>query len=258
LFLLIILALFLRYICGSIERLTRENKRIRDNSTELNRMLADKNKSLTEKQDYEINLATLQERNRIAREIHDNVGHILSRSIVQTGALQSVNKDESMNILLSGLKETLSAAMDSIRNSVHGLRGDSVDLYESINNMTAGLNCEVNIEYDVTQDLPNEVKYCFTAVLKEAVTNIARHSNASKVRISIQEHPAIYQLLIHDNGTKKTSAQTIENGMGLSNMEERVSALNGRFSAQYQNGFRIFISIPKNEENYVSERYKTI
>ena len=47
-------------------------------------MLTQKNKDLLEKQDYEIHVATLKERNRIAREIHDNVGHMLSRSLLQS------------------------------------------------------------------------------------------------------------------------------------------------------------------------------
>ena len=252
-FLLLIIAnaAFMQYICIRINKLTGEVKRIRDNSVELNRMLSEKNHSLIEKQNYEIHLATLKERNRIAREIHDNVGHILSRSILQTGAIQATNKDEKLAGHLSGLKDTLSLAMDSIRSSVHGLRDESVDLYESVRRMTENLNYEINIDYDVTQDLSNDIKYCFLAVLKEALTNIARHSDASRIRISVQEHPAMYQLLIHDNGTKKPSPDIYNilnrNGMGLSNMEDRVSVFDGHFSASYQNGFRIFISIPKRE-----------
>lgn len=245
--LLLILAFFAQYICKKAERLTEENKRIRDDSSELNRMLIDKNKNLTEKQNYEIHLATLKERNRIAREIHDNVGHILSRSILQTGALHSLNKDERLSEHLTGLKETLSLAMDSIRNSVHGLRDESVDLYASIRMMTEQLHYDTTVDYDVTEDLPNDIKYCFLAVLKESLTNISRHSDASRIKISVQEHPALYQLLIHDNGTKKTPQG--RGGMGLSNMEERVSAFNGNFSVAYQNGFRIFITIPKQEDS---------
>jgi signal transduction histidine kinase len=268
LFLLIMLALFLQYMCEKISALSKENKRIRDDGSELNHILMDKNRSLIEKQNYEIHLVTLKERNRIAREIHDNVGHILSRSLLQTGALQAINKDELLSGHLSGLKDTLSLAMDSIRNSVHGLRDESFDLHESIRKMTEQLQTEqlqyeINIEYDVTQDssslsgLSNDIKYCFLTVLKEALTNISRHSDASRIRISVQEHPAIYQLLIHDNGTKNPFLSSVYkqykdkngiSGMGLVNMEERVSAFKGHFSASYQNGFRIFISIPKQSE----------
>ena len=76
--------------------------RLRDTSTELNLVLQEKNKNLMEKQDYEIYLATLRERNRIAREIHDNVGHMLSRSILQMGALITIHKEEPLHGQLAG------------------------------------------------------------------------------------------------------------------------------------------------------------
>lgn len=63
-----------------------EIRRIKDDSEERTLLLAEKNKALQEKQNYEIYAATLRERNRIAREIHDNVGHLLSRTILLTGA----------------------------------------------------------------------------------------------------------------------------------------------------------------------------
>ena len=58
-------------------RVEQEYRKTRDDSKERNLLLHEKNRSLIEKQDYEIYTATLQERNRIAREIHDNVGHLL-------------------------------------------------------------------------------------------------------------------------------------------------------------------------------------
>ena len=247
LLLLAVLAALSQYCCEKIAFLIGENKRIRDDSAEFNRMLAEKNRNLIEKQNYEIYLVTLKERNRIAREIHDNVGHILSRSLLQTGAVQAINKDAKLSEHLSGLKDTLSLAMDAIRTSVHGLKGEAIDLCESIRKMTEGLEYKINIDYDIAQNLPNDLKYCFLAVLKEALTNIARHSDADRIRISVVEHPAIYQLVIQDNGTKKPPLKN--DGMGLIGMEERVGALNGRFFASYQNGFRIFISIPKQEGN---------
>ena len=67
----------------------------RDESTEMAMHLAEKNKDLMEKQEYEVHLATLAER-RIAREIHDNVGHMLSSAILQVGALRAVNAQPSL------------------------------------------------------------------------------------------------------------------------------------------------------------------
>ena len=64
------------------------------------------------KQDYEIYAATLRERNRIAREIHDNVGHVLSRSILMTAACKTINKNDFLDPLLGNLEESLNGAMN--------------------------------------------------------------------------------------------------------------------------------------------------
>ena len=84
-------------------------------------------KALAEKQNSEIYAATLRERNRIAREIHDNVGHVLSRTILLTGAARAINKDQNLDSLLKGLDNSLNSAMDSIRSSVHDLHDDAVN-----------------------------------------------------------------------------------------------------------------------------------
>ena len=62
--------------------------------------------------------ATLKERNRISREIHDNVGHMLSRSILMTGAIRTVSQDRALDRSLEELEDTLHTAMTSIRRSV--------------------------------------------------------------------------------------------------------------------------------------------
>ena len=89
----------------------------RDNSKELTTQLVEKNKAMQRNQDYEIYLATLKERNRIAREIHDNVGHMLTRSILQLGALSVINKDETVGEAINDLSGTLNTAMTRIRSS---------------------------------------------------------------------------------------------------------------------------------------------
>lgn len=85
------------------EKLTKMLINTRDNSKELTTQLVEKNKAMQRNQDYEIYLATLKERNRIAREIHDNVGHMLTRSILQLGALSVINKDETVGEAINDL-----------------------------------------------------------------------------------------------------------------------------------------------------------
>lgn len=242
-YLYIFLAVFIRYMYDKTVCLLKENKQIKDKIAEQNRQLTQQIKALIENQDYEIHLATLKERNRIAREIHDNAGHNLSRLILQAGAISVLNKDENLKVPLSELSGTLSSTMNNIRHSVHDLKDDSIDLYDVLKKIFESSGYEINFNFDVTPSVPNQVKYCFISTVKEAFTNIAKHSDATNVNVTVQEHPALYQLLIYDNGTKKPQHQNA--GIGLLNMEERVNALDGRFTISFENGFRIFISIPK-------------
>lgn len=242
------LSVYIQYKSSKIEILSNELIRLRDTSAEYNMMLKGKNKTLLEKQDYEIYLATLRERNRIAREIHDNVGHMLSRSILQIGALLSINKDETMQEHLVNVKDTLNQAMNSIRESVHDLHNESVDMkkaiYDAIEDMK---DYKINIDYDVSPAVPRAIKYCFIATVKEAMNNIVKHSNGDSVNIILREHPGFYQLLIEDNG--KVSNRSLKGGIGLENMRERVEAFSGTFRIDTEKGFKIFISINKSNVN---------
>lgn len=220
----------------------------RDDSQEKNLLLSEKNQSLLEKQDSEIYMATLKERNRIAREIHDNVGHVLSRSILIVGALKTINTQETFAPMLKNLDSSLNAAMDSIRTSVHDLHDESVNLEDAIRGMLNEFTfCPTELTYDMSRNIPKDVKYCFISITKEAFSNIIKHSNATKVDLLIREHPALFQLCIEDNGTSHT--QQDDSGMGLTNMLERTRNLNGTFQVIRKNGFKIFVTIPKKQWN---------
>lgn len=280
---LCLLAWGLAWRTKELMRLKQDFRLLRDTSTEYHLLLQQKNRDLLEKQNHEIHIATLKERNRIAREIHDNVGHMLSRSLLQSGALMAVNQQENLKEPLNALKDTLSSAMDAIRSSVHGLHDDSIDLESVITDLLSDfVNYQVRLDYDMGRFVPSAVKYCFISVTKEALANIVRHSKATKISITLREHPSFYQLIVEDNGTgaaksslpgtadsrnnrldtaaeksrmwttgaDSNNTRDIEadsnnaQGMGLSNIKERVDSLNGHFSVSSAHGFRIFVSVP--------------
>ena len=221
--------------------------KIPDTTKESQMELEARNQELIRQQDTEIYLATLKERNRIAREIHDNVGHLLSRSILMVGAAIAVNKNKESDELLCGLKDTLSQAMNSIRLSVHDLHDGAFDLKTSVEQLVNEVSfCKVELDYDMGDVVNRNIKYCFVSILKEAFSNIIRHSNATIVEVVLREHPGMYQLLIKDNGTgeKKTQGE----GIGLTNMQDRVNALGGNITITSEKGFRIFVMIPRKQE----------
>lgn len=248
LILLTLLAAVMAYKTKRLETLKTDMIHLRDTSAELNYVMNQRNRELLQKQDDEIHMATLKERNRIAREIHDNVGHMLSRSILQMGALMAIHKEEPLHEQLSSVNDTLNLAMNNIRESVHDLHDESVDLKQSVLEATKEVreNYRFHMEYDISEQVPRDIKYCFIVIVKEAVSNIVKHSNADSIEIIFREHPALYQLSIADNGTDMK--EHTDTGMGLMNMRERVEALGGTIHIQTENGFRIFISIQKTEE----------
>lgn len=228
-------------------RLDSQYRRTQDDSKELTLLLKEKNRTLLKNQDHEIYTATLKERNRIAREIHDHVGHMLSCSILMTGAMKTVNTDLTLGSALNQLEATLNTAMDNIRQSVHNLHDESVNLKDTLERLAAShTTCSVSLEYDMGSEVPVSVKYCLIAIVKEGLHNIARHSDADNAWIVLREHPALYQLSISDNGTPKK--QPARPGLGLENMRERTHFLGGTMQIYTEKGFQIFITLPKQTE----------
>ena len=119
---------------------------------------------------------------------------------------------------------------------------------------------QLTVDYDMSPEIPRNVKYCFITAVKEAMSNIAKHSDADKISVILREHPAFYQMTVEDNGTVRRKGQSGplweeevvrmdgKEGIGLSNMKERVQALGGTFRIHTEKGFVIFISIPKRDK----------
>jgi signal transduction histidine kinase len=255
-FLILCLALFSRYKTIILNKQKTEYKELRDTTKEVSLLLEEKNRNLLEKQDFEINLATLNERNRISKEIHDNIGHLLSRSLLQIGALLIITKEDITKNELSNLKKSISEGMDSIRASIHNMHNESIDLYSNLDKLIKDFTfCAVNFHYEVTSTPPTNMKYCIIAVIKETLSNVMKHSNATKVIIQVTEHPIMYQIIISDNGSIDDDTKILINnlnndismneGMGLSSIVERVRGFEGRYHFSTNNGFQLFMTLPK-------------
>ncbi|MCI8371354.1 MAG: sensor histidine kinase [Lachnospiraceae bacterium] len=223
-------------------------RRNRDHDRELQLLLEQKNADLIEKSHYEIEAATLRERNRIAREIHDNVGHLLTRSILQIGAINTIHKNEQLTPFLDQVSQTLNQAMDTIRTSVHNLHNPETNLQFSINSFICGISQpKIHLHYKV-EKISQTLTYHLLSIIKEAIHNTIRHSNADCMQITMLEHPQFYQLIIEDNGVlpeQFSPSGYNGSGMGLLSMQERILSLHGTIEITTEHGFRIFISVPK-------------
>lgn len=181
--------------------------------------------------------SALQERNRIAREIHDSLGHTLTAQSIQLDSallLQHSNRQEA-SVFLQEAKQLCKQALQEVRQSVATLRTDPLH-GQSLKNLVEHLiqefrattiiepTCLVNL----TQSLPREVVSAYYRVLQEALTNIIRHSAASEVILSLVIRDRLLHLQIQDNG-KGFNPEQNSTGFGIQGMKERISALGGEF-----------------------------
>lgn len=207
-------------------------------------------RELVEARDYEARAAMLAERARISREIHDNVGHLLTRSILQIEAFEVIHGDDpEVQADFHEVGNTVREALDVTRASVHAMADDAVDLALELQRLAHESKIEqVNLSCEA-DDVPVKVTRCFVAVCREALTNAARHAQARHANILVAEFPGLWQLLVTNDGSiphSATEQQLSSDGMGIRSMRERVEALGGTFRISCERGkFSVFASIPR-------------
>lgn len=198
--------------------------------------------------------ATLQERNRIAREIHDGLGHTLAAQTIQlnNALLFWKSEDEKALEFMKQAKQLGSEAFLEIRKSVSVLRsnplqGLSVEsaidkLLQDFQRMTA---IEVSNSIRLPVPLSQEMNTTLYRIVQESLTNIHKHAHATMVTVGLQQHAGQIHLSISDNGKGFDPAQNTT-GFGLQGMRERVAALSGQFAiySESGNGCRISVSLP--------------
>ena len=241
---------------AQLEREQERMRRTRDELQERALALEARNRDLADRQDYEVELATLAERARIAREIHDNVGHQLTRASLQAEALCVIHANEpGVAADFADVKRTVDEALQLVRASVHALNDNAADLSVQLERIVEDARSDggPQIELEVlAEHAPANVANCFAAVLREALSNTMRHAHAQNVTVRCMEHPSFYQLIVTDDGEGgvQTGGCGVAEGMGLGSMRERVETLGGTFTAGPRagaGGWRVFVTVPKQQ-----------
>lgn len=181
--------------------------------------------------------ATLQERNRIAREIHDSLGHSLTAQSIQLeNALLflSSNLEKAKTFLLEA-KQLGSSALKEVRQSVATLRCDPLQgksLESTLTLLLANFERQTGIIPEFTLSLSRplsaEVSTTIYRIVQEALTNISKHSAATYVKIDLEIIADSLYLQLYDNGKGFNPYQNTT-GFGIQGMRERTQALAGHF-----------------------------
>jgi signal transduction histidine kinase len=241
-----LVVIFLQLLVGAVlaERQSREqlavvNGKLRDYAFQMER------------------LATVQERNRIARDIHDSLGHSLTVFNVHlAAALQLLESDpgEAKALILEA-KQLGATALREVRESVAVMRADPLQ-NQSLESAIATLisdfqrstgvvpDCRIRVE----RSLPNEIKTALYRIVQEALTNIYKYAAATHVRVQITTEAAAIHLVVIDDGEGFEPGQNTT-GFGLQGMQERTLALHGEFELHTAPGqgchVRVCIPVPE-------------
>ena len=174
---------------------------------------------------------TLQERNRISREIHDSVGHSLSTIIIQLGAISQLAKMENSPIqeMSEGLREFATQGLQEVRKIVHDLKPEQMDrkqldiaLEEFFHEVQVNSGIEIQFrKNDPTFALNSEAELSVFRGVQEAITNAMRHGNATKITVLLMYNQAQLVVTIKDNGQGATSKELVPKG-GLKSLQERL------------------------------------
>ncbi|MHC1684623.1 MAG: sensor histidine kinase [Clostridiaceae bacterium] len=249
-YLAIVLVLFLEYkiiIKNSvtISELKEINKKLNESNYKL---IAEKNNN----EDYEMqhdHVIKLQERNKIAQELHDKVGHTISASIMQLEASKLVAKSdkEKAEHLVDNVIKVLREGMDSIRLTLRNLKPPQEIL--GINKIKLSckefeLQSEVNVNFSINGDINLITPKYFKIIqdnLKEGFTNITKYSSATEVEVKLVIYNKFIRFEIKDNGE---GCSNIIKGLGLRGMEERVENAGGTINFICENGFSVVVVLP--------------
>ncbi|NEG89337.1 sensor histidine kinase [Bifidobacterium aerophilum] len=250
---------------ADVMRMRRSLRRTQDLARDGNRANRRRMADIAEERSQSVRVATLNERTRIAREIHDNVGHLLTRAIMQAQAGKAVADATGDTVAAQGfdaLGGTLNEAMTMVRRSVHDLEDDGTDFAAQIEDAAhtfgeTSAGFAVTLSNEIT-DAPAPVARCFAAVIRESLSNVARHSDARSASVTLRDFPAIWQLVVQDPGPAKpesahhgTDDAESMRGMGLADIDSRVRALDGTSSSgPYGDGWRVFVTVPKRRWTY--------
>lgn len=242
-FIITSLSLYFSHTTDKVENIVSDYRMMRDNLKEDTLYLKKYNEQLTLDREKNIHIAILTERNRIAREIHDSIGHSISSSILQVKALKVIT-DKKVEEPLNQLQETLSTGMNDIRKSLQGLRDESMDLKTRIENLIDEMaHIDVEFIYNMDEEIDYSLKFDILSIVKEAMTNTLKHSDATTMKISLLDQPKFYSIIIVDNGSNKPIFD--HKGIGLDYIGETANKYNGHFNYNYNNGFKIHVTLMK-------------
>lgn len=248
--------LFVLYMILLFTSQKRENLRIQ----KLNRQLHTANAQL---RDYAVKLermAEVRERNRLAREIHDTLGHTLTGIIMGADAVLALfdPAPEEARKRVQVIAQSARDGLNDVRRSIKALRPDALEkasIEEALESLVSNfhLTTSADIQYEQLAGplaLASDEEDTLYRVVQESMTNAVRHGHATEIRVRLTRREDLLTIEVRDNGLG--CGAEVEEGFGLRHMRERLGLLGGSLTCgnrtedpeDGQRGFYIVVSLP--------------
>lgn len=203
-----------------------------------------------------IDLQVVEERSRIARELHDGVGQSLAYIKLKTHLLRKTLGEDGawLEEELEALEALLGDAIAELRRCVYGLRPvylESGGLLSALIRLVDEFNRlkqhRIQLDWVGSSSLPQTVEDAFFRTAQEALNNATEYAQAKRVTVRVEHLTARIRLIIQDDGVGcSEQAMTSHRGFGLVQMRERIEALGGTMTIESSpNGTRLTAVVPK-------------
>ncbi|OKP95948.1 sensor histidine kinase [Paenibacillus sp. P46E] len=213
----------------------------RNNQDKLQGQLEDANKRISE-------LVIIEERQRIARDLHDTLGQKLSLIGLKSDlAGKLVHKNPAQAVLeINDVRQTARSALKEVREMVTQMRGIRLeDELVRIRQLLAAAEIEFQLEGNPKLNNTSLItENVLSMCLKEAITNVVKHSKATLCQVRIEPSRTDLQIMVKDNGTGTRGINLYDKGHGLQGMRERLEFVNGSMDVLQDQGTTLVIKVP--------------
>lgn len=206
-------------------------------------------------------LIVQEERQRIARDLHDTLGQKLSLIGLKSdlaGKILDKNPEQARSEL-KDIQHTARTALNEVRKMVSHMRGHRLkDEFLEVKKLLTAAQIEMVVEQDTSlTNVSLFIENILSMCLKEAVTNIVKHSGASKCEISIRQSNDEITIMVHDNGIGFAQNDIFDRGNGLIGIKERLEFVNGNLEVLSEAGTKVIIKVPNVVKQAVEKEGKT-
>lgn len=238
-------------ITNMLSAIINKNKEISKNLSDL----AEREKKLQEAYNTLKEITKLEERNRIAKQIHDTTGHSITTIIMQTEAAKCIidtDKEGAKQKIISANLQAITA-LEELRKSVHLLSGDNTKfnlsnaLEKLISETNADSDVSIRAKYPENVDIDEDIAFFIYSSFKEGLSNGLRHGKSTAFFFELKITDNTVKFLLSDNGT---GANTLSLGYGLNSMKKTAESFGGTidFSTDSGEGFEIKMTLPTKKD----------